>query len=262
MTPILRSTDVVISTVILGILVLWSITLHTLGYHDTMFSYFYNPSASLLYFWGMIMAIKTGRQIGWTGNIGKMLGGIAFALASFGIADLVWGYYNVILKVSIPYPSWADLFFVLYYPGLIAACIYLLILLKTTITKRFLWEAFGFFVLSFLLVFFVLIRPTIPDSINLTAFFDITYPMGDVLILALAFLGFRISGTKIRSVLPLFMISIFLEVAADILFSYTTKSGAYFNGSYVDVLFILNAWFLILSIESIKQNFLITPRQA
>lgn len=234
---------------------IWSITLTMLGWRETPINYYYNLAVSLLYFWGAYVAFGSIFRIPIKSAIGRMLLFTGIALTLNGLANVVWAYYNLVLKVSVPYPSLADLFFLPYYPAIATAFIFLLIMVKPAMTKQRIAEVVGFFIMSFTLIY-LLIRPEIPvQRMTVTNILDITYPLGDVIMLTLALLGFRLAGEKIRSILLLFIGSMMIDVGADILFSYTTKSGYYFNGSFIDLLYVFSAWLLLCGTLSIVRNF-------
>ncbi|MFF3895902.1 putative bifunctional diguanylate cyclase/phosphodiesterase [Streptomyces sp. NPDC001812] len=69
-----------------------------------------------------------GRRVGF--RPAWMLFGISSAMASLG--NLVWGWYEVVLGVPVPSPSYADLFFLCFAPPAIVG---LLVLAKRPVTK-------------------------------------------------------------------------------------------------------------------------------
>jgi hypothetical protein len=256
MLKVFSNKNVIISSVMFVFFIVWSLAVSFMGFRDTPISYYYNASISIVYFWGAFVAFRAIPKVQITSTIGKVLTATGSALVLFGLGDLVWGYYVLFLKISAPYPSMADVLYTLYIPALILTFVFLLIAFKATLTVRNVMETLVFSVATFAVIFFVLIQPEIPaGSINLKTFFDIIYPLGDVLILSTAFLALRLAGSKIRSMLHVFIIATIIEVAADIIFSKTTGAGTYYNGSLADVLFLTNAWMLTIGVVSIIQNF-------
>ncbi|OGG31359.1 hypothetical protein A3A63_02235 [Candidatus Gottesmanbacteria bacterium RIFCSPLOWO2_01_FULL_46_9] len=237
------------------ILALWTTGLTLLGGdHQSLYHYLYNFAASILYFLGMITAFRSASWFRTTSTVGKMLlfTGLAFLLN--GLANITWVYYNIVLAVELPYPSWADLFFILYYPALAMSFIQLLRMVKPAMTKRRILETIGLFLFSFVIVY-LLIRPELPaGQITFVNILDLLYPLGDVTLMTLALLGFRLAGDKMRSILPYFILALLFDVVTDILFSYTSKSGYYFNGSIIDFMYVISAWLLIAGTIKLIHN--------
>ncbi|MEK7801627.1 MAG: hypothetical protein AAB276_04150, partial [Pseudomonadota bacterium] len=123
-----------IATGLLTVFGIWMAVLIPSQDRHTTAHYLYNTMASIMYFYGAYLAIRGLAGAPLSTYIGKMLAGLAAGLASFGVADLLWGYYNFVLQVEVPYPAFTDVFFILYYPGIIYGILSLLSMIKNAIT--------------------------------------------------------------------------------------------------------------------------------
>jgi diguanylate cyclase len=193
-------------------------------------------------------------------SMGKAIINLSISLIFWAIGELMWAYYNFFLGSNIPYPSWADAAYVLTYPFLAAGLIYLgqatgvKFGLKNTLGKIFL------FITPILLLIFswyVLVVVARGGSIttgggSLTVFFDIAYPMGDVIVLVMAFLiyglSFKYLGGMFKWPIIITIFGVFLEYVADFAFSYTTTINTYYNGNWVDLVYLFSLVFMSLGV--------------
>jgi hypothetical protein len=264
MATLFKHPIVIISTILLILLTIWTILIVRSGLGNTTFNYLYSPVASLLYFLGAFAAILGIRAVTLKSTAGKMLTSIALAYTFYGIANLSWGYYTLILKVEIPYPSMADIFFMLYYPFMAGTFLYLFTMFDTKITTQIIIESIVAFSISFFIIFFLIIRPELPKggAISLQNILDIAYPFFDVVMVTLVYLGIRVSSGKVRSVLPYFLFGVGLEVICDLWFSYATNAGTYVNGDTNDLAYMIASYSIVLGIVSVVTSFSATPSPA
>ena len=235
---------------------LWTVFLTVSGLRTTLANTIYNVAVSGVYLFGAVVAAGGMMKVTVKSTIGKMLGFTSLALLMNGIANLVWSYYTIVLSIPTPYPSWADLFFILYYPTIAISFVLLLVIFQTSMTYRLMWETIGFAILSAAIILFFL-RPDIAltRDMTLASILDILYPIGDILLLTLALLGFRVAGEKIKTVLYFFIGSLTVDVIADIVFSIMTNANTYFNGNISDTLFVTSALLLVLGTKEITSQF-------
>lgn len=234
----------------------WTFLLAPAQDRTTPIHYWYNTLASIVYFYGASIAFSALKQLPLTTSLGKTLLGLGAGIASYGVANIIWGYYNLALKVEVPYPSFADVFFVLYYPCLIYGFISLMSLVRSSIQPKHIVETIIMAVISGIVIFGYITKPDFSAGVlDLTTIFNIFYPLGDMLLLAIAYLGLRVSGGKIQPILLLLIFGTILEVCADLTFAVTTASETYYNGSLVDLMYTASAACMILAIVVIRKNF-------
>lgn len=189
--------------------------------------------------------------------IGKSVFFIATGLFAWGLGSMIWSYYNFFQRISAPYPSVADIGFILSLPFWILGIINLS---KATGAKFGIKHTGGrimlivipiiVMVLSYYLLVVVGRGGVLTESFDnyLKLFFDLAYPFGDVIILTFALIIFGLSlgffGGKYRLSIFAIILGFVSMYLADFVFSYTTTTEAFYNGNWGDLIFTI-ALFLI-----------------
>ncbi len=173
---------------------------------------------------------------------------IAIAQLSFVIGDVLWFIFEVILHVE-PFPSIADFFYMLYYP-LILGGIHLFPRMKTSkieLTKNRI-DLLLILLSAGLVLWFFLLRPYasgLEEGPFLVKFLSLAYPAGDLILFsALLMLIYNYPKEREQSVLFFLIISIFVQIIADIIFSYQSLIDSYVSASWVDCGWVLGYLFL------------------
>lgn len=213
----------------------------------------------VIYFSGFLKELK--------GFISKGVFSLALGLLFWGCGELIWSYYNFVLNVAAPYPSWADLGFA---PSVFFYCIGAIYLARAAGADLGLQRRFAkFFIVVAPIVMFVLsyyllvvvaregVLYTSGDPI-LKSFLDIAYPLGDFISLTVAIV---ISGLSFKSLIPEYktaivslLIGLAVMFAADLIFSYTTTRLTYYNGNFGDLLFVIALFFLTFGVLGFSNN--------
>jgi hypothetical protein len=230
--------------------------------NNTPYGYIFAFVEGVIPFIGGIIGFRKAQQWGlFKSSMGKAVFCLAMGCFTWSIGELIWSYYNFFLDANVPYPSWSDAGFVLNYPFF---GIGFFILGKATGTKFGLRNAGGkiFLVLlpiaAFALSWFALVQVARGGSLTsgggwLKTLFDIAYPMGDVIILIMAFLTFGLSfqylGGRFRWPIFIIIFGIVVQYFADFGFSYTTTLGTYYNGNAIDLLFATSMFILAFGIS-------------
>ena len=216
---------------------------HGLGY------YFQIPLA-IIPLVGGIFGIKNAQKWGGFKSVmGKSVMALSLGVFTWGIGMIFWNYYIFIERIEVPYPSLADAFFILSWPlwsyGMFE-------LSRATGAKFGLRDKDGKLLLLLIPVFvavisyyllFVIARGGEFDTSSggLKFFFDLFYPIGDIVILSVTALVYSLSrkflGGKYKPVIIILFIGFVLNYITDFTFSYTTTVETYFNGHYVDFMF-------------------------
>lgn len=235
------------------ILIAYWVFLFGSGLKTSFWNYFYSFSFSLIALVGGFIGMFLAKPWGLLKSaIGKAVFFISAGLFTWGVGSMIWAYYNFFEHIAAPYPSLADLWYVFTIPLWIAGTIDLS---KATGAK------FGFkamkgklllifiplvvIIFSYYLLVVVARSGMITDLSTgyLKIFFDLAYPIGDIIILTLALIIFGLSfnyfGGKYK--LPIFaiLLGFTLMYVADFVFSYTTTIGTFFVGYWGDLLFML-----------------------
>lgn len=228
------------------------------GLQTDFWNYFYSFSFSLIPLVGGLVGIAVSKPWGMLqSSMGRALFYIAAGLFTWGAGSMIWSFYNFFLKVSAPYPSMADVGFILSVPLWIVGIISLSHAtgarfgLKKMKGKLFLLTVFvSVAVISYYLLVIVARGGVLTESFDnyLKLFFDLGYPLGDVIILALALgiygLSFNYFGGQYKRAIYALLLGFAAMYFADFVFSYTTTVETFYNGNLGDLLFTV-ALFLI-----------------
>jgi hypothetical protein len=170
-------------------------------------------------------------------------------MALWFLGETSWAIYTLLLNTELPYPSLADVFWLAgYFPMLMALYLYV-----KTFGPALSWRTVGIAMVTvFILgiaVSAILITPIMAsETDSVTLLVDFAYPLLDLVLFSQAVLGFAIFS-KGELGKPWFLINagILLYASGDLLFSYTTVQGTYYNGHPLDLLLNLGDLFLLLA---------------
>ena len=228
------------------------------GYKTNFWNYFYSFSFSQIPLIGGLVGVLVAKP--WGGlksSLGKSISLISFGLFSWGLGSMIWSYYNFFRNIPAPYPSLADLGFVLSLPlwtfGMISIS-------KATGAKFGLQHKkgkillilipFGVFIFSYYALVIIARGGQLTGSFEsyLKLSLDLAYPLGDVLILTISLLIFGLSykylGGKYRLTILSILLGFVTMYFADFVFSYTTTVGTFYNGSLGDLFFTAALFFI------------------
>jgi diguanylate cyclase (GGDEF)-like protein/putative nucleotidyltransferase with HDIG domain len=170
------------------------------------------------------------RRIGWF-----LIGCGCF---SWGFGQIAWTYYETILCIEVPFPSWADAGYLGLYPCLISGVLLLLgsmnavgrtrLLLDSAITTSSVGVISWYFVVQGLW--------QQSDMLLLGKALSVAYPLSDVMALfdAIVLLNGATSNKNLHRSLAHLAIGIVLIAFADSLFTYHTLNKTYETGSWFD----------------------------
>lgn len=197
-----------------------------------------------------VMGLLISRSWGGTKSaVGRAVLFISLGTTSWGLGTLIWSFYNFVLHQDVPYPSLADVGYSLAVPLWMIGVFYLS---KATGVKFSLRKLRGRVLVIILPIIaaifsyyflFVIARGSSIEIKGglLKIFLDFYYPIGDWIILTVAFLIFGLSlhylGGRFRWPVMIILLGFVFMFISDFLFSYTTTVGSYFNGHLVDLLF-------------------------
>src|SRR3989344_6672865 len=151
---------------------------------------------------GGLFGIKNA--LNWGGMksvLGRSVLGISLGLLAWAGGMVIWNYYLFFTVVEVPYPSLADVIFILSWP----LWTYGLLQLSRAIGLRFAWKNLShkksiFFISGIIILLSVyLIFGVARDwgvsftDLNIKLFFDIFYPIGSIVISTLVFLIYWLS---------------------------------------------------------------------
>ncbi len=197
--------------------------------------------------WGMMKSKKWGFL---KSKVGAAVFYISLGTFSWGIGQMLWSvYYNLIQHTEVPYPSLADVGFIMAIPFWVLGIIYLSKATGARFSLKHLHGKILLFFIPFLAIiasYFLLIVVARAGVIDFTEgglklAFDIAYPLGDLIILTFALviygLSFNYLGGKYQLPIITIIAGFVLMYFSDFSFSYTTTLGTYYNGHWVDLMF-------------------------
>lgn len=197
--------------------------------------------------YGLVMA---SRWNGFRSTVGKAVIFLSLGLVTWGLGMVIWLYFNIILGVEIPYPSLADAAFIISWPLWTVGAAYLSIATGVRFGLEGLRGKIGLVIVPFAIIAFsyyflvILARQGVLSTYDssVKTFFDLAYPIGDIVVLTIALLVFGLSykylGGIFKAAIYLILAAFIVNYFADFTFSYTTTIGTYYNGSLADVLFV------------------------
>lgn len=232
---------------------------------DFPISLMWGVGINFMPFFGGVLGLYTARHWGgFNSAVGKAIISLSLGLLLWSAGNWTWSYYNFFLDHEVPYPSLADIGYIGALPFWAAGIFYLS---KATGAGFSLRKIGGRIYIIFLpiiaailsyYVLFVVARNSAFDwneSSALKVFFDLAYPIGDWIILTLAFLVWGLSlkylGGRYRWPVFIILFGYVLMFLADFSFSYTTTLGTYFNGSFSDLLFVTALFVISFGIVSL-----------
>lgn len=166
--------------------------------------------------------------------------GIFLAILLWFMGETTWGVYEVILRVNIPYPSIADIFYLAGYLPALASTLSLMWIFRRLVTpvRRALAGLVGFAIVG--LVFVFVLGPLSGSSSDIvTKTFDLAYPFLDAVLLVLVTLIlFGFLGSTLSKPWVWICASLLLNAFADIVFSWGTLTGWYYSGHPIELLWL------------------------
>lgn len=158
--------------------------------------------------------------------------------------DTIWYYYASILNEK-PFPSWADVSFLLHYPVMLWALLSYPTKSSRFDKKKFLADISIVMVSGVTLVWYFIIHPTISSITEedyISPALNLSYTVGDmVLILGILIVFFRGVEKNLKRALQIIVAGVVCMLVADLGFAYLTLQGSYFGGHWIENFFIFNS---------------------
>lgn len=240
-----------------GAIALWWLYLFVTHAINTQSNYLFGFFFSFIpLFGGMFGLVNFHNWGSFSSVMGKSVLFISLGLITWGIGQVIFSFYNIFLDVEVPYPSLADVSFVLSWPLWGIGVYYLSRAtgarfgLRSTGGKwLFLTIPVATIALSYYFLIVIARGGVLTDPDGFWGlFFDLAYPFGSVVLITLVALVYSLSigflGGKFRIAIYLILIGFVLNYIADFSFSYTTTIETFYSANWVDLLFS-SAMFLL-----------------
>ncbi|MFX1521691.1 MAG: hypothetical protein ACFFCD_17430 [Promethearchaeota archaeon] len=183
---------------------------------------------------------------------GKIWLYIAIGTLFGAIGEFTWFYYEIILEID-PYPSIADVAWIISYPILTLAFVKANQLIKTKLSKEMLILFAVISGICVVAIFLIVVLPiaTFPvgeDFSMAEKVVSILYPVLDIFLFLFAFLLLlRFKGAKISFAWFLLAVSHLMDVFTDSWFSYLDWEEIYFTYHPVDLLWIVSYALIVIA---------------
>lgn len=224
--------------------------------------YIFGASYGLMALFGGVFALKTAKSWGgFRSGLGKVILflGLGLLLAEFG--QIVFSYYNIRLKVDVPYPSVADIGFFGSIPLYIFGALYMtkVLAVKASIKRAPLKLIVGILVPLVILVisYSFFLKAYDPSGVPaLTRFLDFGYPLGQAVYVSIALVSLlsvaNMLGGAMRKPLMLLLLAFLFQYAADFNFLYQSYHETWVNGAYGDYLYLVAYFVMTLSLINLS----------
>ena len=174
-----------------------------------------------------------------TGKHGKAWIFFLAAAVSFFIAETVWSVEEMILEIE-PYPSTADVFYLLGYPLFFMFSIYYISPVKKAVTKKMIVAsslvAIGIFTPTLYLSLSV--GDLVTDISLLEFLVGASYPVADAILIIPALIGLTLFFKgEVNFLWTLIFIGFLIMAAADTAFLSAVIEDSYFTGHPLEILF-------------------------
>ena len=163
---------------------------------------------------------------------------LGLALGAWTFAEVIWGVYDLVLRVAVPVPSWADVGYLgaiplaatalLCHPGMHDTGSD-----KTRATLDGLAIGTALLLLSWTFVLGSLWRHT--DLTTAGGIVALAYPFGDIVIIFLIVLSVRSMTVTGRRPLLWVLVGLFAMAISDSTYAYLVEVGRYATGNLVDI---------------------------
>lgn len=235
----------------LGIIVWW-FSLYISGTKDTAvingFSAVWTAVCAILDVYLVISVINVRKYMN---NIylASSLLFLSLGLTTWCLGNVIWVYYNVVYKIELPFPSYADIMFLGCLPLLLVG-VYDLIMYRKYVCVNYSAHIFKRFIAVLLTLFSLFMVFTIfnKDAFTLRVVFNTIFVFMDLVILSILispvllklFFGGFAHFTLGKFIMLFSLLSLLIS---DIGFFVGTSTGTYYNACFVD-LFFLTAQFI------------------
>lgn len=224
----------------------------------------WGASYQLLAILGLILGWNISRRWGGAKSVmGRALLLFALGLGAQVFGQTVFSFYNLVLKVGIPYPSLADVG----YFGSIPLYIYGTVLIGRASGLKVSLRLFSGKIQAVLVPLAILAASyavfltgyEFDWSDPIRIFLDLGYPFGQAIYISLALLVFLLSrgvlGGMMRPKVLYILIALFIQYIADFNFLYQATHETWVNGGYGDFIYLTAYFAMALGLISFGSVF-------
>ena len=175
------------------------------------------------------------------------------------LGEVAWTVYTFLFNIAVPYPSIADLLWLVGYVPLIVALQLYIHTFRYAISKAmYVVTAAAVSIAGFVLFAFLALPVLAVASENdaATLIVDLVYPALDLSLFSMSFRSLLIFAKgKIAQAWMFINAAVLMVSVADILFSFTTLHGTYYNGHPLELFFHMSYLFFALGFYTHSKEF-------
>jgi len=217
-------------------------------------NHFFNLYIAIIYFAFSLHGFTLLKKID-VPLVKKVFQFFTLSIFVYSLGSFVWFCYNFFLKTDIPFPSIADLFFVLFPVFIGAAFWHIFEIFRFTPSKTNMKLSFLIIILVFIVIFFIFNKtPFTSDQSLLAIILNLFYPISDSFLITIGIIALTTISQRCYG---LFFITVgILSMAiGDISFSYRQNIGIYWNGDISDLFFVQSGIFISLGLKILYDRF-------
>ncbi len=232
---------------------------------DPFYTYLFGLLYPILALVGAWYGFEASRQWGGMSSLmGKSSFFFSLGLLSLLFGQLAWSYYNLIAKIEIPYPSVADLGYVLVTPFYVTASICMGLSsgvnFKKLTVREFIVRIIPFPVLLLISWRYFVPPIDIADGNYLRLFLDLWYPLAEAvmtaLIVSIAIATYNVLGGQMRKRVLLLILSLGFQFVTDFTFLFVVANKTYSNGGIIDLMYTTSFTIMTLSMILISPKYI------
>lgn len=243
-----------IASVYFLLLFLWWLKIYGGGQEVGSENYLFNLSYFFFNLGGGLggLFIAQRKWGGFSSAVGRGLSFLSLGLLGQGFGLLIWTYYNLVLKVEVPYPSLADIGYFSLIPFYSIAMFNFAKASGAKFALRTLSGRLQVILIPLVMLFVsytLFLKDVGVDFANpLKTFLDFGYPLGEAFSVSLGLLTFSLSrgllGGKMKSRILFVIVALVFQYITEFTFLYTAGLELYYNASFVDLMYA-TAYFLM-----------------
>lgn len=243
------------------LLVVWWLKINFINTGQSTENYYYGLSYSFIAFIGgingLIVAQKWG---GFKSLFGRGISFLSLGLLSYWFGQVAWSYYNIVLRVEVPYPSIADIG---YFSAIVFYALGMWSFAKTAGVKTSLQTLSGkliaFIIPAFMLglSYYFFLRETSPDLANpIRTFLDYGTPLGYAISFSIALIAYSLTrnvlGGRMKPKILYIIFAFIIQYITDYTFLYQFATESYINAGTNDLMFTTSFTIMAIGLIAFK----------
>ena len=246
-----------VSSIVAGAVLLFGLLPSDAAFHFSEIAYVILPAGAGVALIATSRTLERRRRVAWSI--------IGLGVLAWGLGEIIWVYYEYVLGVEVPYPGWADVFYILGYPLMFVGVLLLPHVKPGRLERlRLTLDAISGSLAIAAIMWVAYLSDQIyidPELGFLEQFVNIMYPVGDVfLLIALMILAVRRSSLRFDVRLIVLSLGVVATAIADIIYVLQVENDTYIAGGWLDAVwlfsyggFVAAGWYLLQGVKQTEQ---------